>query len=377
MATRLYKTTDVFEEGLNRMRWLFEEFNNNVCVNFSGGKDSTVVLNLALIVARERNALPLKVFFLDQEAEWQATIDEIKAVMYDPEVEPYWFQVPFKMENSASTEGKWQKIWGKGEEWIRPQDPISIKDIGYDTSGLEFYDLFSHFLDWKFPKQKACLVGGVRAEENPNRALGLTRMATYKWITWGKKTEMAKNAKIHFTFYPIYDWTYADVWKAIADNNWRYCKIYDKQYQYGYNIQNMRVSSLHHSTSLSSLYSLQELEPETYEAIVHRMSGVDTVGKLGKEDHYVKELPFMFTDWVEYRDYLLENLIKREDEREIFRHAFEKFDNKYSKYIDMERIAQLEITCIISNDLYMVKLKNAERHHDFIAADKRRIAENA
>lgn len=165
MATRLHKTTDVFEEGLNRMRWLFEEFNNNVCVNFSGGKDSTVVLNLALIVARERNALPLKVFFLDQEAEWQATIDEIKAVMYDPEVEPYWFQVPFKMENSASTEGKWQKIWGKGEEWIRPQDPISIKDIGYDTSDLEFYDLFSHFLDWKFPKQKACLVGGFELKK--------------------------------------------------------------------------------------------------------------------------------------------------------------------------------------------------------------------
>ena len=106
------------------------------------------------------------------------------------------------------------------------------------------------------------------------------------------------------------------------------------------------------------------------------MSGVDTVGKLGKEDHYVKELPFMFSDWVEYRDYLLENLIKREDERQIFKNAFERFDNKYKKYIDMEKIAQLEITCIISNDLYMVKLKNAERQQDFIAADKRRIAEN-
>lgn len=35
----------------------------------SGGRDSTVVFEMALIVAKEKNRLPLKVFWLEQEAE--------------------------------------------------------------------------------------------------------------------------------------------------------------------------------------------------------------------------------------------------------------------------------------------------------------------
>ena len=41
----------------------------------SGGKDSAVLFNLAMTVAKERNRLPLKVFWLDQEAEWKIHIN--------------------------------------------------------------------------------------------------------------------------------------------------------------------------------------------------------------------------------------------------------------------------------------------------------------
>ena len=67
---RIYLADNVVEAGLKRIERLFNEF-PNVIVSFSGGKDSTVTLALAYKVAKKLNRLPLKVMWLDQEAEWQ------------------------------------------------------------------------------------------------------------------------------------------------------------------------------------------------------------------------------------------------------------------------------------------------------------------
>lgn len=64
-----YKQNNVFEEALERIRFVYDNC-DDVIVSMSGGKDSTVLFNLTMQVARERNRLPLKVFWLDQEAEW-------------------------------------------------------------------------------------------------------------------------------------------------------------------------------------------------------------------------------------------------------------------------------------------------------------------
>lgn len=57
---------------------------------------------MALIVAREKNRLPLKVLFLDQEAERTGTVDYVREVMNREEVEPMRFQIPFNLFNSTS-----------------------------------------------------------------------------------------------------------------------------------------------------------------------------------------------------------------------------------------------------------------------------------
>ncbi|NBQ17949.1 phosphoadenosine phosphosulfate sulfotransferase, partial [bacterium] len=93
---KIYSNQTTYEAGLDRIRWLFDEF-PNVIVGVSGGKDSTVVYNLALQVAKEKNRLPLKCLFVDQEAEWQATIDTIRDIMENPDVEPLWYQMPIKL----------------------------------------------------------------------------------------------------------------------------------------------------------------------------------------------------------------------------------------------------------------------------------------
>ena len=78
-AQRIYMKDNVFDAALDRIRWIFDEF-DEVVVNVSGGKDSTVVWELCRIVAKEKGRLPLKTLFADQEAEWQATIDIIQYI---------------------------------------------------------------------------------------------------------------------------------------------------------------------------------------------------------------------------------------------------------------------------------------------------------
>ncbi len=251
---RVYKKNTVFEESLNRIRYLFDEF-DDVVVSYSGGKDSTVVFNLALKVAEEKGRLPLKVFWLDQEAEWQAVVDHMRDMMNNPKVEPLWYQIPFKIFNATSSLERWVIAWEEGKEWIRPKEPKSYTENDYGTD--RFFDLFGAIAKKDF-KKKTCFIGGVRAEESPGRNASLTQSSTYKFITWGKRLNIELD---QYTFYPIYDWSYTDIWKAIHDNKWSYAKVYDYQYIYGVNVQDMRVSNLHHETALKNLFYLDGNNP--------------------------------------------------------------------------------------------------------------------
>jgi predicted phosphoadenosine phosphosulfate sulfurtransferase len=353
---RIYKPESVYEAALNRIRYIFDEF-PHVIVSMSGGKDSTTVFEMAMIVAKEKNRLPLEVAWLDQELEFEATAEYVKNMMYRPDVKPIWIQAPFNLVNATSGgDNYYTMAWGEGVEWVREKDPISIKE---NTWGADrFYDMFPAILNWLYPKQKACYLTGLRAEENPARAVGATNAATYKWVTWGK---MSNKKYDQYTFHPIYDWSYRDVWKAIHDNNWDYNKHYDAMYQYGVPVTKMRVSNYHHEAAVHAIFYLQEIEPKTYEKATQRLSGIDSAGKAGAKDYFVKELPFMFKDWSEYRDYLLENLITSENLRERFAKRFREMDALYAGEVSQEAMCRVQISSLLTSDEDMVKMDNWER----------------
>lgn len=361
---RIYLKENVLEATLQRIRRIFDEF-EHVVVDCSGGKDSTVILNLALQVAIEKERLPLPVCFLDQEAEWDSTISYMRTIMYDDRIEPLWIQCPFKLFNATSPLEPWLVCWEPGKEdlWIRPQEPISIKENVYGTD--RFTHLYGAILKHHYPGKKACHLTGIRCEESPARLLGMSTYTCYQDVTWGKKESKTEP---HYSFAPIYDWGTKDVWKAIHSNSWSYSSLYDSMYQYGIPIQNMRVSNVHHETAIRSMFFLQEIEADCWNRITARLQGVNTAGQLGSEGFMGEklDLPYMFESWIEYRDHLLENLIVDPEAKKKFRKQFAGLQAQFDKgglINKNDDMYKTEIRSILVNDTEGTKLKNWRVQH--------------
>jgi len=349
---KIFTKKNVYEAALDRYRYLFDEFNNKIVVCVSGGKDSTVILELALQVAKEKKALPLKAMFIDQEAEWSETIDTIKKIKNNPDIDFYWYQIPMILQNGTSWDEAWLHCWEENGDWIREKEKDSIHKNKYGTD--RFVNLFHKIFEIDFPEHSG--ISGVRAEENLGRYVGMTTAATYKWITWGK---VLNKKKKQYTFYPIFDWSYTDVWKYIHDNDIYYNKIYDYQYRYGLKVGDMRVSNLHHETSLKSLFYLQEVDNDLYNKLTKRLKGVDTAAKMGFDNYYIRKLPFMFRDWCEYRDFLIKKIVTDkgwEKKLDYITKQWDKLfkDDEQARY----KAAKVIIQSVLVNDLEMTKVKN-------------------
>jgi predicted phosphoadenosine phosphosulfate sulfurtransferase len=350
---KIYKNKNVFEAALDRIRLIFDEF-DEVVVSISGGKDSTVIYELARIVAKERGKLPLKVMWIDQEAEWQQTVDTVKKVMYDKDVVPMWFQMPLKMLNATSTKQAWLNCWGDGEKWLREKDPIAIKENKYGTD--RFKELFPAIAKVEFKGKKVAFLAGVRAEESPSRHIALTATPKYKWVTWCR---VLSKKEPQVTFYPLYDWSYTDIWAAIEKHRWEYNPVYDFQYRYGVKLKDMRVSNLHHETAVHSLFHLQELDGKLYQDLTQRIAVIDTAGKLGTADYFIRELPFMFKTWNEYRDYLMEKIVEDPAWFKRLDSARKEFDALFHDRPDLQiNASKVIINSIVCNDIELTKVDN-------------------
>lgn len=345
---------NVYEQALERIEYLFNNF-DEVIVGCSGGKDSTVCLELTLMVAKKLNRLPVKVFWLDQEAEWQETVDYMNWVMHRPEVKPYWYQFPFDFTNSASGQNNFVRLWDESKKdlWIHDQSDIAIKVN--PTGKNRFHDIMDGInrCMMEDSSKMVAYISGVRVEENVRRRYMIGN-CEYGFISKSKEQEKRRFRRA----FPIGNWTTTDVWTAIAKNKWRYNTIYDKMYQIGYNTKQMRVSALIHETSWKALNIAQEIEPQTYKRIVARIHGASSITHMNDIDVELlpKELPYMFKDWREYRDYLLIHLVKQEY-WELFKHRW--------KGQNSEKWYKIHCKECVINDIDGTINTNAERANEY------------
>ena len=300
MGIKNYSDKNVLEAAQDRISLIFDNF-VTVCVSCSSGKDSSTLYHLALTEAIKRDR-KIQVFFMDQEAEYEGTVQVMRKIMNHPNVIPLWYQVPIYMTNATSFQQDMLYAWGPGEEWMRDKEDIAIKEIN-GKYPQRFYKFFEWYENQQ-PEGTAFLVG-LRGDESLNRHRAVSNNPGWKDIKWS--TKLKKRGS--FKFYPIYDWGLGDIWKYIHDNGIFYNPIYDKMYANNKSFYNtMRVSNLIHEKSFQCLTDLQVLEPETYEKVIKRINGTHCAALYAK-DHYIystDKLPSKYQSWKEYRDYLLE-----------------------------------------------------------------------
>lgn len=124
---------NVLDAAQQRIAWTFDTF-ERVCVSFSGGKDSTVMLHLAMEEAIKRGR-KVGLLFIDMEGQYQATVEHIEAMyqLYQPHVEPYWIALPLILRNAVSMfQPRWL-CWNPDErdQWIRHPPAYAITDEAY------------------------------------------------------------------------------------------------------------------------------------------------------------------------------------------------------------------------------------------------------
>ena len=353
MIKQIYQNEDVLTAAQRRIRIIFDEF-EHVCVSISGGKDSTVLAHLVLSEAKRRGRTA-SIFFLDEEVDYEATIDQIKYIMFEmiPEAaSPVWYQFPFHLTNATSlSEGQliaWEP--GKHKIWMRSKDPRSVHAMPWDKStvtirnkvkGFGFYDVIDNF---ESHRENTCFCVGLRATESPNRWRAVSHHPGYtdrSGKPWYWCTAL-KNGCI--SAYPIYDFNFSDVWKYIAENHLRYNRMYDYMWKKGMHLNEIRVSSLIHEKSFKALTELPAFEPKTYDRLLDRIDGIAVGNIYGKDPAMMRarKLPKNYKTWKEYRDFLM-TTYPDPDKLPIFQRRF-------SRQLDNEYVCRQQCRQLILND---------------------------
>ncbi|GHV08179.1 hypothetical protein FACS1894160_2040 [Bacteroidia bacterium] len=208
---------NVHELTMSRLGILFNEF-DNIYISFSGGKDSSVLLNLCIQYVRENNLnVKIGVFHMDYEVQYHETLRYIDRVFRaNPDIiEVYRVCVPFKVSTCTSMYQTFWRPWDDAckEFWVReiPPDSYTKNHFPFYDGEMWDYDFQTLFAQWyhqlKNAKKTCCLVG-IRTQESYHRwkaIHGNKRRYMYRNLQWTH--ELADNI---YNAYAIYDWLTTD-----------------------------------------------------------------------------------------------------------------------------------------------------------------------
>lgn len=277
---------NVWEAALDRTRSAFKQF-DHIVVAFSGGKDSTVVLNLALIVAEELGMLPIHVMHYDEEAIPFETEDYVRRVSEDPRVNLEWYCLPVQHRNACSREEPHWWPWAPEakELWCRPLPPEAITELeGFPINPPDSRPSMPLSTGLVTPTARYGTVGqlmGIRADESLTRRRAVGNAREENWIIPGYDV----GPNIH-KVYPIYDWTTADVWTAPAEFGWDTNFAYDLMEMAGIPQPTQRCAPPYGEQPMRGLWSFKCCFPDLWEKMCQRVPGASTAALYARTGLY-------------------------------------------------------------------------------------------
>ncbi len=317
--TKEYIKQNVYEALQERLRLIFEEF-DNVYVSFSGGKDSGLLLNL--VMDYRRKYFPWKtigVFHQDFEAQYTVTTEYVERTFehYKDEAELYWVCLPMATRTALSSYEMFWYPWDdkKQDIWVRQMpDKDYVINLRHNPITTYRYRMPQEQLAKQFGrwyrvshggKRTVCLLG-MRADESLQRYSGfVNKKYGYKEECW-----IGRQFKDVWCASPLYDWSTEDIWHANFLFHYDYNHLYDLYYMAGLKISQMRVASPFNDYSKDSLNLYRVIDPEIWVKLVGRVQGANFASIYGKTKamgYRNVTLPEGHT-WKSYTMFLLDTL---------------------------------------------------------------------
>ena len=325
---------NVYDAAMERIRWTFDRF-ERIYVSFSGGKDSTVMTHLVMDEAKRRNRR-IGMLFIDWECQFTLTIDHIATVYeeYVDHIDPYWVALPIKTWNGCSMHEPEWTAWDeeKKDLWVREKHPLSItskKRFPFYWDGMMFEEFTPLFAKWFSGGKDCASFVGIRTAESLNRFRSLARDDKIGLDGRQYTTNVVDNC---WNVYPIYDWTVEDDWTYLGKYGKSYNKLYDRMYQAGLTLHQMRIDEPFGDTQRRSLWMYQIIEPKLWAKMSCRVAGANTGKMYGNESgnvlgNRVVTLPAGHT-WESFCKFILDSIPPKTSEH---------YKNKLAKYINWYR----------------------------------------
>lgn len=393
---RVYnREVNVFDAAYERIDFIFKNF-ERVYLSLSGGKDSGVMMNLALKYMDENPGVvkgrKLGIQIMDNEANYDESIDFMHRIIQEnrEQLDVYWCCMPITLPCTVSAYHIDWQCWGERDKsrWIRPMPEedyiVNINNHPFgdmfeeDMSYDHFWDMFA---EW-YSQGKSCAnMIGIRTQESLNRfrAIMNERKQTVQGKMWTKK-----NTKHGYNVYPIYDWKTDDVWTACAKYEWDYNTLYDIFYKAGIPVNSMRVASPFMSEAKSSLGLYRVINPHIWARLCARVQGANFVATYGKQlDYKSIKLPEGHT-WKSFVKFLLDTLPKESAQnfKERFAQAL-KFWARVGRGLHDDVISELEANGVEfhingttphgSGTLKRVRIVKVPDHMDFLSKNNSQV----
>lgn len=269
---RAYLGQSVFDVAYQRVEEMYAA-GHTVVVSFSGGKDSGICLELAVMAATATGRLPVHVIMRDEEIMFPGTFEYAERVAARPEIDFHWV---YACQPIVNVFDRHQPYWWVFDpeldpsEWVRQPPPFAKFIEQKSITELVTPERFP------VPDGKWLIdVTGLRVQESVRRTFSI---ASAK----GALTKPQRPYGVR-KLRPIYDWTDGDVWLAVQRFGWDYNSAYDVMARMGTPRNRLRIAPPTMTAhSVEQLRMGSQAWPRWWERVCDRVNGMHTAAQFGR-----------------------------------------------------------------------------------------------